>query len=80
VLGPRETARVLGIRLDAVYSLIWSGKLPAEKRDGRWLISYSSVAARVTAKADRLRGGKSLRTGESSSVTTSRSGDLSSTS
>lgn len=46
-LGPREAARELGIRLDAVYSLIWAGKLKAKKVDGKWWIDASSVAERL---------------------------------
>jgi len=49
-VSPREAAQMLGTRLDEVYSLIWAGKLPAEKRDGRWLVSRAAVDARVRRK------------------------------
>ncbi len=52
-MTPREVARTLGIRLDAVYSLIWAGKLQAERRDGRWLVSQAAVETRARAKAQR---------------------------
>jgi excisionase family DNA binding protein len=46
-MSPREAAQTLGIRLDAVYSLIWAGRLRAEKQNGRWLVSGGAVDARV---------------------------------
>lgn len=46
-IGPRKAALLLGIRLDAVYSLLWGGKLRAEKRDGRWLIPAWAVEERL---------------------------------
>jgi hypothetical protein len=42
-LTPREYAHKRGIRLDTVYSKVWSGKLPAIKKDGRWLIPVEVV-------------------------------------
>jgi hypothetical protein len=42
-LTPREYARKRGIRLDTVYSKVWSGKLPAIKKDGRWFIPAEVV-------------------------------------
>lgn len=41
------TARRLGLTLDAVYRAIYSGRLPARKQAGRWLISASAIAARL---------------------------------
>jgi hypothetical protein len=52
-LSPRQAAQMLEIRLDAVYGLIWAGKLKAEKWDGRWLVSQSGVEARVRNKAEK---------------------------
>ena len=49
-VSPSEAAQTLGIRLDAVYGLIWVGRLQAEKRDGRWLVSQSAVEARLSSK------------------------------
>ena len=63
-VNPREVAQMLGIRLDAVYSLIWAGRLPAEKGDGRWLVSLAAVDARVKSKREQQAGGrKTLRSG-----------------
>ena len=47
MLKPREAARALGIRLDAIYPLIWAGRLEAIRQDGRWLIPASAVEARL---------------------------------
>jgi excisionase family DNA binding protein len=52
-MAPREVARTLGIRLDAVYSLIWAGKLPADKVEGQWSISRAAVEARLASKTRR---------------------------
>ena len=52
-VSPREAARMLGIRLDAVYGLIWAGRLQAEKHDGRWHVSESAVEARMNSNARR---------------------------
>ena len=60
-VNPREVAQMLGIRLDAVYSLIWAGRLPAEKGDGRWLVSLAAVDAMLKSKQAGRR--KSLRSG-----------------
>ena len=49
-IPPRGVAQNLGIRLDAVYNLIWSGKLQATKQDGRWLVSTRSVNERLRAR------------------------------
>ena len=54
-MPPRGVAQQLGIRLDTVYSLIWSGKLQATKRDGRWLVSTRSVNARLRARKERKK-------------------------
>lgn len=52
-LTPREAAQRLGIGLDSVYSLLWSGKLPARKVDGRWIVNPSDVAVRLKSKEAR---------------------------
>jgi len=48
--SPREVAQLLGIRLDAVYSLIWAARLTAVKCDGRWLVDRAAVDERVKVK------------------------------
>jgi excisionase family DNA binding protein len=56
-LTARQAAQELGIRLDTIYSLIWAGKLRAEKYEGAWKISATAVKerlkARVSAKGPR---------------------------
>ena len=45
-----QASRTLGITLDYVYRLIYSGKLVARKSEGRWLIPVSDVESRLKAK------------------------------
>jgi excisionase family DNA binding protein len=52
-LTPRAAAQRLGIRLDAVYSLIWAGRLSAHKKDGRWYVPNSAIEKRLKAQASR---------------------------
>jgi excisionase family DNA binding protein len=54
-MSPREAAQMLGTRLDAVYSLIWAGRLQAEKRDGRWLVSQTAVEGRARRAQSKVR-------------------------
>jgi excisionase family DNA binding protein len=42
-LTPREAALKLGCRLDAVYALIWAGRLAGRKVDGRWWVPQTDV-------------------------------------
>ena len=46
-----EAARKLGITLDALYRLIYAGKLPARKEGKKWLLPTSAVEARIREKA-----------------------------
>ena len=50
-----EAARRLGIGLDYLYSLIWTGKLKGRKAGDRWLIPASAVKARLAARGARRR-------------------------
>jgi excisionase family DNA binding protein len=45
----REAAEALGVEIDRVYSLLWSGRLDAEKIEGVWAISVESVHKRKAA-------------------------------
>ncbi len=47
----REASEKLGVRLDYTYELIWTGRLPARRVDGRWLIPAQAVEARLERKA-----------------------------
>ena len=46
-LSPREAAIRLHIGLNAVYALLWAGKLQATRSDNRWQIPYSAVDDRI---------------------------------
>jgi len=51
-LSAVEAARKLGVGLDYVYSLIWTGKLEASKVGGRWRVSASAVEARLNRRGE----------------------------
>jgi excisionase family DNA binding protein len=44
-----EAARVLGVGLDYLYGLIWTGKIAATKVRNRWRVPVQSVDARLRA-------------------------------
>jgi excisionase family DNA binding protein len=46
-LSPRDAAIRLGIGLNAVYALLWAGKLQATRSDNRWQIPCSAVEDRI---------------------------------
>ena len=50
-----QASRTLGITLDYVYRLIYSGKLVARKSEGRWLIPVADVESRLKARVARNR-------------------------
>jgi predicted site-specific integrase-resolvase len=54
-LSPAETARKLGISLEYAYRQIWAGRLPANKREGRWYVPSSEVERRVKERLTRQR-------------------------
>jgi len=49
-LSPREAANRLGISLNAIYSLLWAGKISAQQRQNRWHISTTAVDKRLAAR------------------------------
>ncbi len=49
-LSPREAAIRLGISLNAVYSLLWAGKLNGRKVNDQWQVSADAVASRIKTK------------------------------
>lgn len=53
-LTPRQVSIELKVNLAYVYTLIWSGKLRAEKIDGSWWIDPDSVAERISARQERI--------------------------
>jgi hypothetical protein len=52
-ITPREAALKLGIRLDALYPLLWAGQIAARKLDGRWCVSAAAVARRLRSTRRR---------------------------
>jgi hypothetical protein len=42
-ISPREAAKKSHKSLNAIYTAVWTGRLRAEKCDGRWLISEEAV-------------------------------------
>jgi excisionase family DNA binding protein len=48
-----EAARQLTISLDAVYRLLYAGKLEARKKNGRWVIEQSAVEKRLKEKKEK---------------------------
>jgi excisionase family DNA binding protein len=46
-LSPRDAAQKLGVGLDYLYSLLWTGKLQGRKVGKRWLIPAEAVEARL---------------------------------
>ena len=52
-MTPRQAALKLGVGLDSVYALLWSGKLPGRRVEGRWLIAAEAIEHRLNAKEAR---------------------------
>jgi len=48
-----EAARRLGVGLDYLYSLLWTGKLEARKLNKRWRVSTDAVEARLKDRTER---------------------------
>ena len=51
----RDAAQALDMRLDSLYSLIWAGKIPAEKKDGRWRIDAAVIEKRRRKQRSQLK-------------------------
>jgi excisionase family DNA binding protein len=45
-----QATRRLGVTMDAVYRLLYAGKLEARKSDGRWFISEQAVETRLKGR------------------------------
>ncbi len=52
-----QATRRLGITLDALYRLIYAGRLRARKEDRRWRISALAVAERLKKRRKRDAAG-----------------------
>jgi len=48
-ISARDAAKRLGVGLSHLYQLLWTGKIVAQKRDGKWLIPVDAVDARLRA-------------------------------
>ena len=51
-LSAVDAARKLGVGLDYLYSLLWTGKLEAEKVGRQWRIPASAVEARLKRRGE----------------------------
>jgi excisionase family DNA binding protein len=49
-MSVRDAAFTLGVSLDLVYKLVWSGKLAGRKIDGKWRVSADAVQSRLAKK------------------------------
>jgi excisionase family DNA binding protein len=47
-----EAARRLGVGLDYLYGLLWTGKLEARKVNKQWRVSVESVEARLKMRGE----------------------------
>jgi excisionase family DNA binding protein len=47
-----EAARRLGVGLDYLYSLLWTGKLEARKVNRKWLVSIDAGEARLKQRGE----------------------------
>jgi len=47
-----EAARKLGLGLDYLYSLLWTGRLPGRKVGRRWRIPVEAVQARLKQRGE----------------------------
>lgn len=45
-----QAARILGVGLDYLYSLLWTGKLSGRKLAGRWRIPMKAIEDRIKAR------------------------------
>jgi excisionase family DNA binding protein len=55
-MSVRAAAERLQVNMQFVYLLIWNRKLTAHKEGNRWLISESSVAARIKQQKEGRPG------------------------
>ena len=52
VLSAVEAARTLGIGLDYLYSLLWTGKLEGRKLGKQWKIPVRAVESRLRKRGE----------------------------
>jgi excisionase family DNA binding protein len=51
-LSAVEAARRLGVGLDYLYALLWTGKLQARKVGKRWRVRADAVEARLKQRGE----------------------------
>ena len=51
-LSAIEAARRLGVGLDYVYSLLWTGKLEGHKVGNHWRVSIEAVEKRLRKRSE----------------------------
>ena len=51
-LSAIEAARKLGIGLDYLYSLLWTGKLQGRKVGKRWIVQADAVESRLKVRGE----------------------------
>lgn len=51
-LSAIEAARKLGVGLDYLYSLLWTGKLRGRKVGKRWRVPAEAVEAKLKLRAE----------------------------
>ena len=51
-ISAAEAARKLKVDLSYLYSLLWSGKLPARKVGKQWRISAKAVELRMQSRGE----------------------------
>jgi len=49
-LGVRQTANRLGCTIKYVYDLLYAGRLPGRKQNGKWRIPIRAVEMRLRAR------------------------------
>jgi excisionase family DNA binding protein len=52
-LSPNAAARRLGVSLDYLYKLLWSGKMEAQKVNERWRVPLASIEERLRNRQER---------------------------
>jgi excisionase family DNA binding protein len=52
-LSAIQAARALGVGLDYLYSLLWTGKLKSRKVGNRWRVSAAAVQERLNQRERR---------------------------
>ena len=53
-IGISAAARTLNVTLDAIYRLIWAGRLDAKKNpDGKWMVQRAAIERRLKERERR---------------------------